>query len=195
MDRNKMSRYVELLNQYSVGNASLTSDDYNLINEVNQIAQNDAQALNLINQIRQAQDPNERMNLLNNYFSQNQVNNNLEQNQFTLPQSNFEVPNIQTQDTIPNNVVSFETPSLNDNINQQNNVISSAEQTMPIQDSSNVVNDYSQLASNSDVISMDTPKQLYKTQKKAGFVSPFVLSLIVGFVGGAIITTLMIILK
>ena len=36
---------------------------------------------------------------------------------------------------------------------------------------------------------------LYKTQKKAGFVSPFVLSLIVGFVGGAIITTLMIILK
>lgn len=189
MNKDKMYRYVELLNQYSLGNASLTPDDINLINEVNQYAQNDQQLLNIINQIRQAQNPNERLNMLNIYFTQ-------EQNSIQNNNSNqFETPSIQQNIELQNSTIPINN-NVNSEFNQQQITYPDGQQSQIETSNINQSSNYTEFMENInpenyDTNTYDPPKQL----KKAGFVNPFMLSLVVGFVGGAIITTLMIILK
>ena len=211
MNKDMLYRYVELMNQYSVTN-TLTPEEINFVNQVHQISQNDSNLVQLINQLKVITDPNERLNLVNNFYApelEQQLTNEAPsfepdinmQNQIEAPttMSNVEVQNqFETPTLMPNEETQsqFEAPVLEPSLNipaQENNLQDVSNMSM---DQSNQQNNFNNFIDNIDSGNYeanvyDKPKQL----KKAGFVNPFIFSLILGFVGGAITTTLMIILK
>ena len=201
MNRDMLYRYVQLMNQYSVNN-TLTPEEINFVNQVNQISQKDSNLIQLINRIRQTVDPNERLNIVNEYYIQNN-----ELNQSTsaaLPQSEIveepDVSNFETPIITPdmNTQSQFESQQVEPNLNTQDSAIQTKEfnQNLQNMEQLNQENNYTNFidninSDNYEANVYDKPKEL----KKTGFVNPFIFSLIFGFVGGAIVTTLLIILK
>lgn len=79
MSKEKISKYVELLNQYKSDNSIIfNTEQMNLINEINKEAMQNKELYELIDKIKKS-NFQEQINLINEFYSETELNNSLDE--------------------------------------------------------------------------------------------------------------------